>query len=137
MKILYEQVPVEVKAWADPVLKEYSFLFPGWIEDLFIRYDPDNENLMYAQFSYHHRWAALYFTGKTLVCAEEERRSTLLHELVHILFSPVNETIEMGIEALPEDLRPVFKQLFEDTIEATVEDTARAFNRSTKEPKND
>ena len=128
--LIYENVPAEVKAWADPVLKEFSFLVPGWVEDLFIRYDAESSNLMTAGLCYRNRWCALYFTGKTLGCSESERRITLLHELVHVLFSPAAETIDMAVESLPETQRPVFKTLFENSLEAVVEDTARAFNRA-------
>ena len=128
--LIYEDVPTEVKAWFDPVLKEYSFLVPGWVEDLFIRYDASSSCLMHARLCYRNRWAALYLTGTTLGCLESDRRITLLHELVHILLSPAAETIEMVIKSLPAVQRSVFKELFENSMEAVTEDTARAFNRA-------
>ena len=128
--ITFENLPPELEKWAKPVLEELPFMIPGWIEELSIRYDPADKNLMFTRMCYRLRWCSIYFTGHSLAASETERRLTLIHELVHVLLCPFIDTTAMAVKAMPKKTRPIFETLFHDHLEAAAEDTARAFLRA-------
>ena len=125
-----EGLPPELAEWVKPVLEELTFMIPSWIEDLGVQYAPTDKNVMFIRVCYRNRFCTIFLTGNTLSFTELERRHALMHELVHVLLCPFSDTVNMATKAMSKKQRSIFKELFEDSLEAACEDTSRAFLRA-------
>ena len=87
---------------------------------------------MEIETSYKNRWASLTVTGMSLSGSDDrERKATVLHELVHILLTPI-QTVEGLLDTcLVEDSAELklAHETARDGIEAATEDICRAFLR--------
>ena len=128
--ISLEGLPPELAKWVKPVLEECSFMIPSWIEDLSFQYAPTDKSVMFVRVCYRNRFCTIFLTGNTLAFSEIERRHALIHELVHVLLCPFSDTVNMATKTMSKKQRSIFKELFEDSLEAACEDTARAFLRA-------
>ena len=123
-----EPVPPEVQTAIVPYLDRYATLFPGWIEELSVAYEPDRDASMATSINYRNRWVILRVTGEWLMLPQRERDVAVLHEITHVLLAPLqNVTEEIKKSFLKEDA--FAREMVDDGFESVCEDVARAIQR--------
>ena len=125
-------VPQEVRDWVVPILEEFEYVLPSWVEYFSISYDPQYDAAMAVRTNYRNRFAVLVVTGQSMAYPHRERRASVLHELSHVLTCPLTDLLSEILDTLLEKDSPQLKMAhksIDDGTEAVVEDMARAFLR--------
>jgi len=89
MKIVWREVPPEVRNRAEPLLKRWRGLIPGWCERLTVFYKQDEGNIASMNSRPEYRRATLLLHGSFL--DDDDNEDTIIHELAHIAFEPVRD----------------------------------------------
>lgn len=124
-------LPNEVREALRPLLHQYLWLVPGWCRLLQVRYQQGHEGgeAVQAQMSVseEYRWAELVLFAGWIDSCPTERRSTIIHELLHIPTGPA-ATIHLNtVDRLFEDgdapkFRETLKEEWRRAYEASVQD---------------
>lgn len=90
--LLWGYCPPEVRSALRPILLDYLWLVPSWVQTLYVRWeerpeDPDTSALSGAQPEY--RQAQLTICTGWLSAIHASRRTMLVHELVHMPLAPM------------------------------------------------
>ena len=130
-------VPQEVQDWVVPIIKEFEYVIPSWVEDFSICYAAPENSAMEVRTNYRNRWVVLVVTGLSMTYSHRERRASILHELSHALTCPLVDHISEILKTVLEKDSPQLKlaqKSIDDGTEAVVEDMARAFLRVIESP---
>lgn len=129
--------PDDLRSSVAPLIEQWRSMIPTWCQEVVLRYDPQQEARMAARINYRNRWAVLIVTGQWFDQPEDERVASLLHELMHICMEPFTVAASRVIEDLTDEgtpLRELAHTMYEDGMEAAVEDLARCVLRTCGAP---
>lgn len=132
MKVVWENVPLEVRAALEPLLDKWLWILPPWCQEFRVDYKGGQDATMSVTVSYRNRWAVLHATGLWLGEKEQYREVSVIHELVHVLLEPMVSAVARVIEDTTPagtPLRNLADSVFSDGMEASTEDMARALQR--------
>lgn len=77
---------------------------------------PENPNSQASIWmAYGQRLARLYLSEAFLNESPEERRDTIVHELVHLHLAPAND---IAGESMPAAVKPAYERMFEYAVDA-------------------
>ena len=128
-------IPADIRAIVEPVLKHWDWLVPTWCQEFDVRYNPMKDARMAVTVNYHNRWAVLHVTGQWFGEPEDMREMCLVHELIHIfleaLTAPVGRIIEGATEEDSKE-RALADRMFADGMEQTVADLAHCLIHPTQ-----
>lgn len=128
-------VPLEVKEALDPLLPLVVPFAPSWLHDLHIFWEPepDNDGAAATIVAYsEYRFARLTIRPLLLSGTEFERRSNLLHEMLHLTLVPLNDLIQEMLTPIQKTNKALYTTLekqCESIIEGVIVDLTRAFKR--------
>ena len=133
-------VPKEIIQALSPILQEFSYVWPSWVEEVGILYEGDNtDDLLNINISYRYRYARLTICGTWLTLPDAERTVSIVHEIAHALINPLFTETCTALEHLlkpknPNDTAAAMTydytmHVLNSAREACVEDIARVLVR--------
>ena len=127
--------PVEAKAAVEPSLADLEWLVPAWCDSVSIRWSPisdtgDESASATCQWAYEYRWARIDIHPCFLSDPPKDRRSGLIHELLHVFIGPLSQYAEEMADRLIKDDAPKFHATVREELrvrnESAVQDLAHA-----------
>jgi hypothetical protein len=101
-EILFDKnFPEIARERSETILNEFSWLLPAWLQRLNVSYvGDDKESSAYITVEKDYRFACLRICGHWLSEDAKLQREQLVHELIHIHFSPLKNCAVGVIEIL-------------------------------------
>jgi hypothetical protein len=138
MRLIWVGVPEEVKAAVLPHIEHWRPIVPGWLELLSVRFEEtDGTNMLAITPEPEYRQAKLYVYPSFLRQPQDERRSGLLHEIIHIAYEPANRIYQSLLAAMTDDGDPIRAWAEEEhrkAMEACVTDLELGLGRLLESP---
>ena len=121
-------IPKEVKNALRPMVDRWSYLVPTWCHLLKFSYNTQEELVMATCAEPKYRRAFTTVGSGWLVHGPQGRVHSLVHELLHIPWEPVTETLDTILSEYVKDeaARNVIEAEWRNRYEAAVEDLANA-----------
>lgn len=128
--------PAEARSAVEPSLAGLEWLVPGWCETVWIawasvpRDNTEAESSATTGIEYPYRWAKITVRPGFLDDTARDRRSALIHELLHVFIGPLAEYAEQMADRLIKDDAPKFHETVREELrvrhESAVQDLAHA-----------
>jgi hypothetical protein len=123
------------------ILKEYNWLIPNWVQRLFIGYDGSSEGYScYVTMEHDYRFANLQICGHWARGDKSLMTEEIIHEIIHLHFSPFADYAKDTIKSLCGDNNTMFdiiEREIKSRNERVTQDFAWSiFNKFRKEKEN-
>lgn len=114
-------MPKDLRDAATPLLDAHRRMLPGWVKRFTLKYDEDLADA-YATATSEQNYgrATLTFGSGWLNLDAAEREWVVVHELAHVLVSPLERAIEEVMVGLPKRLRQVCEARYDGALEEAV-----------------
>lgn len=136
MKLKWQGVPAAVRRELEPLLKEWAPILPAWLDQLAVSFAATNEDSPDCPLSItpqpEYRIADLVVHAPFLLMDAAARKSTVLHEVVHVALEPAYALFNALLDATYEEGSPEYalmERLFSDATEGCVTDLELGLGR--------
>lgn len=106
-----KDMPDAVRAAVEPIIQQWRWLIPGWVQEVMIRWQAQAEDGESADtvVSYEYRWVSIRLKGHWLSDARTQEKD-IVHELIHAFTHPLAEYARNEMERLlPENEAPKYR----------------------------
>lgn len=130
----HRAVPFEVRSAVYIAVQKAKEIFPAWIEELTIEWEPapSGDDIARIEVDYHYAQATLTVYPRFISCTPGKRASVLTHEACHVLNAPLVNWARSVIEDATADnlqLQTHLLKEFDLRRETITESTSKAFDR--------
>lgn len=129
LKVVWDKnMPPEIKNALRPIVDEWLYLVPTWCHFLKFSYNAQGEFTMATSSEPLYRRAFIVMGTGWLELGPNGRVHSLVHEILHISWEPVTETLESVLAECVKDeaARNIIDREWRHRYEAAVEDLANA-----------
>lgn len=123
--------PVLIQPKVAEILENFRWLLPAWLQILTIHFDGDNQNTAFITVNKDYRFANLTICGNWVGETEFCQNDTIIHEFLHLHFSPVKNYALDTLDILSEDetVKRLIKNELISRNEAATQDLAWIINK--------
>lgn len=129
LKIAWDRnMPKEIRNALQPIVEKWAYLLPTWCHFMKVLYNIEAEFISQMTAEPLYRRAFMMVGSGWLVLGHEGRIHSIVHELLHVPWEPVTETLEGILDEYIkcEATRKIIEREWRHRYEAAVEDLANA-----------
>lgn len=134
IKIDYDRdCPPEVRAKIEPLLRQWSHVFPSWCREVFVKFSASDDYSLSISAREPYRDALFHIHPEWLTHEPDIAERNVIHELSHGITSPLAEFARGLIRDFTEEgsvLRKRCEREFKEAQEGVVEDLAWAIQQT-------
>ncbi len=99
--IFYKDFPVLLRETVSVAINDFSWLFPVWLQRLYVGFHPDEEDASaYMTIEKDYRFANLKVCGHWVSESSELQKEQILHEILHLYNAPLKNAMLDAIDTL-------------------------------------
>lgn len=135
VKFDWQNVPDEIKQTAEPHIKQWLHLIPRWVNNLYVRYDTEQQGdtICWISIKYDYRLATIFLCPRFLSRSNEQRAEDIRHEIVHLILAAMSDWAGDVLRKLIKDetARDILLSEWNSRVEQTTQDMAIALQNDT------